>query len=170
MADPSRKVGPEKGTMGEILLHVPGFKGYLKAEYRREADKKQRDYLADRLKGARKALEAVKTVLSQKAIFGPLKQLESLTDRIYRVTSQIEQADRGYSGFFASNVIDDRKLQEIYQIDLDLVSEVEALEVAVRGVDGSAPESEVTRAMQDVEVRIGTLDQKFEQRKLVLRG
>src|SRR3990170_2263681 len=47
----------DRNWLEELLRRVPGFRGYLEKEYRRESDKLQRDWMADCLQRAKAGLE-----------------------------------------------------------------------------------------------------------------
>ena len=55
-----------RGLAAEIGLQIPGFKGYLRREFRRDADRVQREFLVKKLKGAKDSIEAVKRDLAMK--------------------------------------------------------------------------------------------------------
>ena len=50
-----------------ILRNIPGFRGYLEKEYRRESDDLQRDWLADRLERSKRAIDDVTRALADAA-------------------------------------------------------------------------------------------------------
>lgn len=170
MSDPIQKVGPRTGTLQEILMHIPGFQGYVKQEYRRDADKIQRDFLASRLKKAKEAVDRVKTAQSRKGAFAQLTRLESLTDQLYRVTSRIENADRGYSGFFDSRQIGEAELQSLYELDCALLGEVDAVSKQVETLEAAGSEEDSSKAIDETGKAIEALDRKFDRRKQVIEG
>ena len=51
------RIEESKNWFERAAEHVPGYKGYKKKELRREADKLQREYVAERLEAARVAFE-----------------------------------------------------------------------------------------------------------------
>lgn len=170
MSDPIQKVGPQHGSLQEILIQIPGFQGYMQREYRRDADKTQRDFLASRLKQARESVDRVKTAQSKKGAFKHLTHLEDLTNSLYRVASRIENADRGYSGFFDSNQVGEAELQALYDLDVALITEVDMVQKQVSGLEGAAGDAEMTRAIDETAKAIETLDRKFDKRKQVIEG
>ena len=48
----------DRNWIEAVLRYVPGFRGYLEKEYRRESDDLQRDWLADRLQRSKRAINA----------------------------------------------------------------------------------------------------------------
>ena len=145
MGDPLEKIGPAKGSFEEILMQIPGFKGYLRAEYRRDADRLQRQHLGQELKRARQTLDKVKQDLAQKLAFTHITRLETLTDKIYRVASRIENADEGYSGFFDSVKVGEKELALIYEVDKDLLSDVSLVAQAASKLSPSLPDAGIDR-------------------------
>ncbi len=52
-----RQQAQSRGWIESILRRIPGFKGYLEKEYRRDSDAVQRTWLADRLQRTKPALD-----------------------------------------------------------------------------------------------------------------
>ena len=52
-----------RGWIESILRRIPGFKGYLEKEYRRDSDSLQRTWLADRLQRSKRALDTYSRTL-----------------------------------------------------------------------------------------------------------
>src|SRR4029077_18473273 len=95
-----REHAKSRGWIESILRHIPGFKGYLEKEYRRDSDALQRSWLADRLQRAKTALDAYgRTLLAAKKLDG-LAQVDNFKSRLDKSISRIRGAMQGYSGFF----------------------------------------------------------------------
>jgi hypothetical protein len=110
---------PQKLRLLEKLeLIIPGFKGYKEKEIRREQDKALRKRLA-------RALDSLKYDIIGMEEEHPddlkkVKDLEYLMGRVQKLEDKIEHADYGYAGFFDLIHIDEDKLDEIYQHDLNM--------------------------------------------------
>lgn len=54
--DPREKSGSQRNWLENILLKIPGFKGYLEKEYRRETDHLLRQFVSQRLMEGKKSV------------------------------------------------------------------------------------------------------------------
>ncbi|MBI3890650.1 MAG: SPFH domain-containing protein [Candidatus Wallbacteria bacterium] len=106
-----------RGYLDSILVQIPGFKGYLARENRRDSDKACRDHLAARLALAKKSVgEMKRTLIAAGKLLG-IEQLDRVSDRLERVISKVTYAERGYSGFFDSNQIGPEQLEKLQDAD-----------------------------------------------------
>lgn len=144
----------EKNMMEKLADAIPGLKGYRDKEARRDTDKRLREYMAGRIDGARKTLDEAKRIMvSQKQLDG-LADVDRLSQKLFKNANAIRFASYGYSGFFDQVKIQEAELDRIYQYDLSLISDIEALEASVKQTN-----------KQDWEDKINNLESKIEGRK-----
>jgi hypothetical protein len=122
----------QRGCLERLIARVPGFRGYLGREQRREADKLLRDH------GARQ-LERVARDLSDiiaKASLEEIGELQELVTQLEKLRAELRFADRGYSGFFDETKLDGLEaLDAVYAQDERLVEQVE--EIAAQAAAGA---------------------------------
>lgn len=159
-----------RGLAAEIGLQIPGFKGYLRREYRRDADRVQREFLAKKIKGAKDTLEAVKRDLAMKGALDGLTRLEAATDKVSRVISRVANADSGYTGFFAERPIGEAELDLVYQADLALIAESDGVIQAATGVTSDAGDEDRNAALTKFETELARFDGQFDKRAAILKG
>ena len=105
----------------KILHKIPGFKGYYEREFRRDADRLQREFIVKQLQGVKKNLNvAIQTVSRQKNL-ELLTQYDLFAKGLQRTISEIRYADQGYSGFFDLIKIKQADLDSIYRLDGEMV-------------------------------------------------
>jgi hypothetical protein len=144
-----------------IVNAVPGFKGYREKELRRDADKLQREYLANALEECKKTLNDHASEATRSGRLDALNEIETARKRLDKVVARIRYADRGYAGFFDTIKVDDAVLQRIYEFDLSLLADVDAVRQAT-GLEHAA-----VAAMID---RLAALDTKLGEREAILSG
>jgi hypothetical protein len=145
----------EKNLLEKLADAIPGLKGYRDKEARRDTDKRFRDYLADRIDGTRRILDDSKRTLVSKGKLDGLAELDRLSQRLMKSSAMIRHASYGYSGFFDQVKIQENELDRLYQHDLSMLNEVEALETALQNPD----------SMNEWEQKIEALDRRIEDRK-----
>ncbi len=117
----------DRNIVEDILRQVPGFRGYLEKEYRRASDDLQRDWLADRLLRAKRAVDAASRPLADAGQIDALPQLDRMRGRLDKLIGRIRGAVQGYGGFFDLVRVDEPLLERVYEHDLALTERTEAL-------------------------------------------
>jgi vacuolar-type H+-ATPase subunit I/STV1 len=161
----------QRNIIERILIWIPGFRGYLKKEYRRESDKLEREFLAGKLEQNRTLLRNLMEEASHQGSLKNIDLLDRIEKRLDRLICRIRFADYGYSGFFDVVKVRDRELEQLYQFDLDLLQAVEALAVGFGALKSAAGDAEkfATRARSLAE-EVQKLDEKFSQREQIIIG
>lgn len=148
---------------------VPGIGSYQDKEGLRDTDKKLRVTLAERLDGARKAVEDCTAGLQRRGLFDHLDRLGRLERKLHQAADSIRFASYGYSGVFDAVKIDEAKLERLYAFDIALAESVSAVQDAAQGLKGTAPEAIGTDALKPLGQQIASLDDKVRERTAVFQ-
>lgn len=167
MSEPSEHAS-QRGPVETFLRRLPGFRGYLEKEYRRESDRMARDYLADRLQRAKQSIDALARALANAGRLETLPELDRLRGRVDKLVGRIRGAVQGYSGFFDFVKVDEARLDDVYQHDMDLVQQVEALEQSLAGLP--EPQEQFAGRLRGLFEELEKLDRRWSQRDELLRG
>ena len=100
-----------------------------------------------------------RTLVNQGKLDG-LAELDRLSQKLFQSANQIRHASYGYAGIFDQVKIQENELDRIYDHDLSMLSEVEAIEASVKDPG----------AAQDWDGKIQALNQKLEDRKHLFSG
>jgi len=152
-----------RNLLERLTSKIPGFKGYLEREMRREVDKMQRDWLAGQVDRARRAVQGKVRAWSRSGNLANLDLAASLEKLLDRFANRIRHADYGYTGFFDAVKIWEDELDKLYEFDLALTDKVEELANAVEGLSGSATEPDLLAVLQSVE----DADHLFDERATI---
>lgn len=68
----------KRGRIEAILRHIPGFRGYLEKEDRRQSDQLQRQWLADRLQRSKRSMDQLARSLADAGQIDVLPQIAPL--------------------------------------------------------------------------------------------
>ena len=136
------KIKSEMDPFKKILAAIPGFKGYMERQARRDSDKLLRDTIADRFEEQWGRISKLQRDLINQGEIGLIDDLEAAAIKLRTFADRIRRATRGYSGLFDAVKINEEELNRIYQYDaqmLDLAEEVgkgvDNVEVSI-GSDG----------------------------------
>lgn len=151
------KARAAQNTLERIANAIPGFHGYRDKELRRDADRLEREHLAKQLEGCKKRLDEASAALSRSGSLDGINDVETARKRLDKVVARIRYADRGYSGFFDAVKVDEAALARVYEFDVALVDEANA--VAAAGADVKAMIS-----------ALDALDARLSDREGILSG
>ena len=154
----------------ERLAHlVPGIGSYQDKEKRRDADKRLRMTLADRLDAARRAVEDVISSLQADGHLEHLDRLGRLERKLHKAADSIRFASYGYSGVFEAIKIDEAKLDRLYAFDIALAESVSAVQDAAGRLKAAPAEAIAADALEPLEQQIASFDGKVQERMALFR-
>ncbi len=158
----------DRNFVENILRWVPGFRGYLEKEYRRASDDLQRDWLADRLQRAKRAIDAVSRPLADAGQIDVLPQVDRLRGRLDKLIGRIRGAVQGYSGFFDLVRVDEALLERVYERDVALMEQVEALAATVEQLPPDGPQ--IAERLPEIFALLDDAERRWDAREDMLRG
>ncbi len=169
MSDLFQKITDSKGLLEKLVGGIPGFKGYIETEARREADKVLRDTMALRY-GAQ--LDRLATIQTQLLSSGGIEYVDDVQDavtRLQRFCDMVKTAERGYSGFFDAVKVKETELAKLYAFDNALLENAGAVTQAVDGLEAAVNNNEgIPAAVRKVSALVAECNTTFERRKEVL--
>lgn len=157
-----------RGRFEELLKRIPGFRGYLEKENRRESDALQRTWLADRLQRGKRGLDSLSKTLADQLKLDLLPQCDRLRGRIDAQIGRIRGAMHGYSGIFDLVKVDEAMLDKVYEWDLSLVDEVDAIAGLLEQLPADL--SGAAQRLADVSVHVEQLQRAWDAREDILKG
>jgi hypothetical protein len=125
MTDFQGQIESERGKLKELLLKIPGFKGYIEMEDRRTADKILRDVVADRYQEQLDKLTGIMAEFVDRGDLVYVDDLEGVVTKMRTFIDRIRHAAYGYSSFFSAIKVDTVKLDKIYEYDQALLEGIE---------------------------------------------
>lgn len=140
MNDILNRVSAESNFFKKILSKLPGFKGYVKREERRNADKLLRESIAGDFESIWQRISGLQKEAIANGDLEIVDDLESAALKLRQFIDRVKTATYGYAGFFDVINIETEELDEMYKYDLVLLE----------------MQDEVTRAVDNVETSFGT--------------
>ncbi len=146
------------------LARIPGIRTYRDREHRRETDKRVRERLAARLDEARAQLSRVTLDASQRGLLEPLDELGRLSSHLQQLADTVRYASYGYSGIFDLEKIREEQLDRLYEFDLYLMDDVDAIYGEVTELKADLPQEALGERIREVEERLDALQQRYNRR------
>jgi predicted nucleic acid-binding protein len=110
-----------------LASHIPGFKGYVERQNRRDADKLLRDTVARRFDEQWKRASQLQVDMISQGMITYVDDMERAVILLRTFIDKLSTAPRGYSGLFDAVKINEQELAAIYQYDaafFDLADQV----------------------------------------------
>jgi len=170
MPDYRQRVLDSQGKFRQLVARVPGFKGYVAKEARREADKMLRTHLGRQLDQQTSRLQQLGSRLAQAGNLDAVTSVEQVRMRLQTMSDKIKTATYGYAGFFDAATVNESELDALYDFDNNLVDEVEAIGTAVNSLTTAAPGQSLSDALAAVSSAIDDLNAVWIKRQDVVTG
>ncbi|OFW61172.1 MAG: hypothetical protein A2133_10685 [Actinobacteria bacterium RBG_16_64_13] len=168
MAGIDERIEESKNWFERITQHIPGYKGYKQKEIRREADKIQRVYVAEKLAPCLSKLDDVKLDLIRAGNLDALGEIDVTMRKLRTVRDRVQFADYGYAGLFDATKVGTQKLDELYAFDKGLETEAGAIGDLAGALAADSPSLKGDIRLLDD--RIEALDAHFAERENLITG
>jgi len=131
------KVSSDMDPFKKILNYIPGFKGYIERQSRRDSDKLLRDTIANRFEALWQRVSALQRDFITQGEITLIDDLEAAAIKIRTFIDRIRRAPRGYSGLFDAVKINEDELAKLYQYDSAMLDLAEGVSRAIDNVEAS---------------------------------
>ena len=117
MDDFFTKITSMQDPFKKLASYIPGFKGYIERQNRRDADKVLRDTVARRFEEQWKRASQIQTDMVSNGQISFVDDMEKAAIKLRTFIDKISTAPRGHSGLFDAVKINEAELEKIYQFD-----------------------------------------------------
>lgn len=153
-------------ALERLAAKIPGLKGYIERETRREVDKMERDWIAARIDRARELMQQAIREWSRSGDLANLDLASSIDKALDRFANRVRHADYGFTGFFDAVKIYEDQLDRLYEYDLGLVEGVERIVTRIESLPGTAQVAALQAVLEDVR----EADRRFDERSTVFEN
>ena len=131
MTDLTSQIKDQRGGFAKLLSKIPGFKGYMEKETRRDADKVVRDVVAAKFTDQLDRLTELQTDMLSNGGFEYVDDVEQSAVKLRLFIDRVKTAPRGYAGVFDAVQVKEEQLDQLYNFDYQLLSEADNLAAAI---------------------------------------
>ena len=171
MGDILSQVEGERGLMERIAGKIPGFKGYLAKEKRRDADKLLRDAIAARFETQVRRLPEIQMQLVNGGGILFVDDMERAVTKLNMFVDRLKTSVRGYAGFFDAVKVKEDDLERLYRWDEQLLGEADKIAAAIDAVSAAASSGgDAGAAVQGLIGAATAINELYSQREHVLLG
>jgi len=153
VTDLTSQIKDQRGGFAKLLSKIPGFKGYMEKETRRDADKVVRDVVAAKFTDQLDRLTELQTDMLSNGGFEYVDDVEQSAVKLRLFIDRVKTAPRGYAGVFDAVQVKEEQLDQLYNFDYQLLSEADNLAAAIDqcrmalGVMPAPPPAEVAASI-----------------------
>lgn len=131
MPDLYDKIESMQGGLEDLARKIPGFKGYLEKEDRREADKLLREQIVRVFEGLETQLNQHAKRLVDAGGLAHMERVQSVNSKFRTFIDRVESAPRGYAGLFDAIKVKEAELARLYAFDNALLDFEGRFETAI---------------------------------------
>ena len=165
MTDFHDQIESARGKLKELLLKVPGFKGYIEMEDRRTADKMLREVVADRYQEILDKLTGIQAEFVDRGDLPFLDDLEGVAVKLRTFIDRIRHAAYGYTGFFDAIKVDAEKLEKLYDYDAALLDGKEEIAEILEKLAAAVDTDNIKSLIAEIKHKAQDMVTKADQRK-----
>ena len=133
----SGKVAGDIDPFKKVMSYVPGFKGYIERQSRRDSDKILRETIAARVEEQWQRISGLQRDLISQGGLQYVDDLESAAIQLRTFADRVRRATRGYSGLFDAVKINEAELTQLYLYDAAMLDLLDGIGRAVDNVETS---------------------------------
>jgi len=169
MSDLYEQIASQRGGFENLIMRIPGFRGYLDKAQRRTADRMLRDFIAGELTTRIQRITAIETALLDNGGLQYMSETRSAKDKLQTFRDRVAAAAPGYSGFMASIKIDSEALDRLYAFDEAQLRYIDRLDEAIANLQAAADQNDgITAAVRALDQIAVEANEAFRLREDVL--
>lgn len=171
MDDLYEKLVSQRRGFAWLAGKMPGFRGYMEHNTRRQADRLLRDHVAAQFKSLHSEFVSMEKKLLRAGGLSYMDETKSIKTKFQTLIDRIATDAPGYSGFLAANKITPDDLEAIYAFDEAMIRYTEQIgdylsefEDAIQNKEG------IPEALDNLDTLMLEANQAYDLRDDVIKG
>jgi|GEM_PF-160750 len=138
-------------NLPDLLRGLPGVRGYVEKELRRDADRRLRRMIANELSEDKIGLLNVQQQLLREGGLKWLDEVDGAIQKLQILIGRVQTASQGYAGLFDAVRILDEQLEALHKFDVALAENVSELSDIIEKLSASVGNDDaIPGAIQEV--------------------
>jgi len=162
------KVKSDLDPFKKILSYIPGFKGYMERQARRDSDKLLREAIADRFEQQWGRVSALQREFIGSGDIQYVDDLEAAAIKLRTFADRVRRATRGYSGLFDAVKINEEELNALYVYDSEMLALADEVGRAIDNVEASVGSDGIDAALRNLKMVTQQCIDVFDRREQVV--
>lgn len=152
----------------KILGKIPGFKGYMERQARRDSDKLIRDTIFNRFRELESQVSAIQRDFISHGEIAYVDDLEAAAIKLRTFADRVRTAPRGYSSLFEAVKINEEELAKLYEYDAALLDKADEVGSAIENVQASVGTDGLKAAIRNLETVAIQCIEAYDRREEVV--
>jgi hypothetical protein len=162
------KITDDMDLITKIASKIPGFKGYLERQTRRDSDKLVRDTIFDRFRELEGRVSRLQRDLINQGEIAYVDDLEATAIKLRTFADRVHTAPRGYAGLFDAVKVNEEELSKLYAYDAAMLDLTDEVSRAIDNVEASFGTDGLPAAIRNLESTAQTCIETYDRRESVI--
>jgi len=152
----------------KIASKIPGFKGYVERQSRRDSDKLLRDTIFSRFRELEGRVSTLQTDFISQGEIAYVDDMEKAAIRLRTFADRVRTAPRGYSSLFEAVKINQEELAKLYEYDATLLDMADEVGRAIDNVQSSVGTDGLAAAIRNLQSVSQSCIEAYDRREEVV--
>jgi hypothetical protein len=163
-----QKVTNSMDIFKKIASKIPGFKGYVERQNRRDSDKLIRDTIYRRFRELEGRISDLQVEFINQGEIKYTDDLEKAALRLRTFADRVRTAPRGYSSLFEAIKINEPELAKLYEYDATLLDKAEEVGRAIDNIQASVGTDGLPAAIRNLQTLSKECIKAYDRRQEVV--
>jgi hypothetical protein len=170
MDDLYSRIVSQRGSTEKLFARLPGFRGYMELNARRQADRMIREHVADQLTQQLNRIATIEKDLLDAGGLSYMSKTRSAKTKFQTFIDRIATDAPGYSGFYDAVKIGPDDLAVVYAFDQALLDYVDKFKQKLDTLQDAATKNQgVDQAIRDLDALTIEANEAYSLRENVLK-
>jgi hypothetical protein len=170
MDDLYSRIVSQRGSTEKLFARLPGFRGYMELNARRQADRMIREHVADQLRQQLNRIATIEKDLLDAGGLSYMSKTRSAKTKFQTFIDRIATDAPGYSGFYDAVKIGPDDLAVVYAFDQALLDYVDKFKQKLDTLQDAATKNQgVDQAIRDLDALTIEANEAYSLRENVLK-
>lgn len=163
-----QKITGSMDIFKKIASKIPGFKGYVERQNRRDSDKLIRDTIYRRFRELEGRVSDLQVEFVNQGQISYVDDLEKAALRLRTFADRVRTAPRGYSSLFEAVKINEEELAKLYEYDVMLLDKSEEIGRAIDNIQSSVGTDGLPAAIRNLQTLSKECVKAYDRRQEVV--
>lgn len=171
MDDLYSRIVNQRGSVESLFARLPGFRGYMEMDARRQADRIIREQVAEQLRQQLNRLPTIEKILLDNGGLSYMSKTRSAKTKFQTLIDRIATDTPGYSGFYDAIKVGSDDLAVVYAFDEAMLRYAEQFRTKLDALHDAAVKNEgVDSVIQELDALTIEANDAYSLRENVLKG
>ncbi|MFZ0534757.1 MAG: hypothetical protein WAM09_16415 [Anaerolineales bacterium] len=163
-----QKITSSMDIFKKLASKIPGFKGYVERQNRRDSDKLIRDTIYRRFRELEGRVSDLQVEFINQGEIKYTNDLEKAALRLRTFADRVRTAPRGYSSLFEAVKINEAELAKLYEYDATLLDKADDVGRAIDNIQASVGTDGLPAAIRNLQTLSKECIKAYDRRQEVV--